>query len=199
MCIKNQDYIHGFFDKNPNKIFLSYCGEDWNIKAQSRIRYFYIQAGHNSFLRCFNKFSVTFQKFIGIDRLAKNRMVKFVGGANWFSLPEDFVKYIVKNKRQVCDMFNYSYCADELFVQTVAYNEQAFRERIYLLKINCLNNSNDTDRYKSNQRYIDWNRGQPYIFRQTDFDELMNVEYCFARKFIYSNENRIMEMILDAR
>ena len=40
MCIKSQDYIHKFFNENKGKIFLTFCGNDWNRNAQSRVKYF---------------------------------------------------------------------------------------------------------------------------------------------------------------
>ena len=32
-------------------------------------------------------------------------------------------------------------------------------------------------------RYIDWNRGQPYVFREEDYNMLMDSDKLFARKF----------------
>ena len=46
-------------------------------------------------------------------------------------------------------------------------------------------------------RYIDWNRGNPYIWRNKDYDELINSEYLFARKFDYNKDKEIINRIYD--
>ena len=42
-------------------------------------------------------------------------------------------------------------------------------------------------------RFIDWNKGNPYIFRSIDFEQLMSSDRMFARKF---DENRDNEIIM---
>ena len=37
--------------------------------------------------------------------------------------------------------------------------------------------------YMSCLRYIDWKRGNPYVFCNEDFEDLVNSPYLFARKF----------------
>jgi hypothetical protein len=44
-------------------------------------------------------------------------------------------------------------------------------------------------------RLIDWNRGTPYTYRLPDFDELMNSDCLFARKFDMNVDARIVEKI----
>lgn len=83
-----------------------------------------------------------------------------------------------------------------MYIHTMAYNSR-FKERIYLLKIRQQNDDMDPDMFRANQRYIDWNRGKPYIFREDDFDELMRADVCFARKFAYTDTNQLMRKILE--
>ena len=51
--------------------------------------------------------------------------------------------------------------------------------------------------YHSIMRYIDWNRGGPYVWRERDFDELINSDYLFARKFDEKIDNNIINMIYE--
>ena len=44
-------------------------------------------------------------------------------------------------------------------------------------------------------RYIDWHRGNPYIFQITDFDELCKSDKLFARKFSYERYPEIVKKI----
>lgn len=45
------------------------------------------------------------------------------------------------------------------------------------------------------QRYIDWNRGSPYVFRQVDFNALKSSEYLFARKFMEKKDKKIIDSL----
>lgn len=195
MCIKSQDEIHRFFDQHPGKLFLTFCGEDWNRKAEERVKYYHIEHGRNTALKALNIVSLSIQKMTGINRL-KHVDMQIVGGSNWCSLPHDFAMYLLEHQEVIHRIFHHSVCSDELFVHTMAYNSE-YKDRIYLLKISQRNDDSDPDMFKANQRYIDWNRGKPYIFGEDDFDELMKVEYCFARKLTETDTNHLMRKILE--
>ena len=49
--------------------------------------------------------------------------------------------------------------------------------------------------YDACLRYIDWNRGTPYVFRNEDFDELMASDCMFARKFDAKIDQDIVDKI----
>ena len=78
--------------------------------------------------------------------------------------------------------FKYTFCGDEIFIQTLLWNSN-FKENIF-----CLD-----DEYKSSMREIDWNRGTPYIWGKHDKDlkTLLLSDKLFARKF-----NPIYEWII---
>lgn len=46
-------------------------------------------------------------------------------------------------------------------------------------------------------REIDWNRGNPYVFRTEDFEILMNSPCMFARKFDEKTDREIIERIYE--
>ena len=196
MCLKSQDEIHRFFNAHSGKLFLTFCGEDWQrTQAQKRARYYYIEAGRAPVLRAMNRGLVTMQRIVGIDRRKKAGMT-IVGGSNWCSLPHDFACYLVEHRAEIRHVFRHGLCPDEIYIHTMAYNSR-FKDRIYLLKIRQQNDDMDPDMFRANQRYIDWNRGKPYIFREDDFDELMRADVCFARKFAYTDTNQLMRKILE--
>ena len=44
-------------------------------------------------------------------------------------------------------------------------------------------------------RKIDWERGNPYVWHEKDYDELINSEYLFARKFDENVDKNIIDKI----
>ena len=44
-------------------------------------------------------------------------------------------------------------------------------------------------------RHIDWNRGQPYVWKNADFEELVTSQRAFGRKFDSHIDNEIIEKI----
>ena len=51
--------------------------------------------------------------------------------------------------------------------------------------------------YRGHMRLIDWRRGNPYVWRDEDYDELIHSDRIFARKFS-SKYMGIVRMITDA-
>lgn len=51
--------------------------------------------------------------------------------------------------------------------------------------------------YNACARYIDWERGTPYVFRKEDFDDLASSKCLYARKFDEGKDREIIEMIYD--
>lgn len=47
----------------------------------------------------------------------------------------------------------------------------------------------------STRRYIDWKRGKPYVFKKEDFNDLINSEALFTRKFDLNVDREIVDMI----
>ncbi|MCI5660123.1 MAG: glycosyl transferase, partial [Clostridium sp.] len=46
-------------------------------------------------------------------------------------------------------------------------------------------------------RLIDWERGNPYVFRMADYDEIMQSPAMFARKFSMQTDPEIVRAIMD--
>ena len=100
---------------------------------------------------------------------------QFLGkGANWFSITGAFARYIVENEKFIHEHFRQTYCADEVFVQTML-KMSPFRDNWYGFK--------NKDIQSQNLRETDWNRGKPYTFRKDEYFDLTKSAYIFARKF----------------
>ena len=181
--IKNQDYIHAFFKNN--------CGEYIRFDPkpislyEDRVRYFYpfqdiIGRNHGkyvAFLELLQNGLLTIQRFLKVNRCKKISLFK---GVNWFSITDNLASYVLSQENFIQKTFKYSLCADELFLQTIVM-KSPYKNNI----INC------------SLRHIDWEKGKPYTFRAEDYEELMNTEDLFARKFDMQVDAKIINMILN--
>lgn len=184
--IKSQDYIHSQLE-NENSLFISYhkdgeYGDDYMYKVQY---YFplmrFVGRGYHdgpgkkkAFLRWLTTQewkNIDRQRARGVDRTKKYPGITFYKGDNWFSIPDDFARYLVANKRQIKKMFSMTNGPDEFVMQTMALNSQ-FKERVK----------------NESLRAIDWKRGNPYEYKLEDYNELIEKKEFFARKISYVNE-----------
>ncbi|MFF3023908.1 beta-1,6-N-acetylglucosaminyltransferase [Gottfriedia sp. NPDC057948] len=176
MPLKTQDYIHDFFEKNKGKEFLGYS-KKWD-KTRVKYKFYYneiLRHKNNSlsivYKKLLNKIFLVFQVLLIIN---KSKEINFYKGTNWFSITDELVKYIIKNKQEINKIYKHSILCDEVFIHTLVMNS-SFKDRLYRFY--------HEDEYEANLRYIDWVRGNPYVFKVNDFDSLINSEFLFARKF----------------
>ena len=101
----------------------------------------------------------------------------------------DFLSMYFSKEKLIKKVFSKSSCADELFLQTLLM-ESDFKDRLYLP-------SSQSDPL-ANMRYIDWTRGNPYVFKTEDFDSLMSSQYMFARKFDLNTDREICRKVYNA-
>ena len=186
--IKSQDYIHDFFQRNAGKEFVGYWQSTEHQKDLDRkvSRYYLFTKSlrpndkWHAFTMPFYNLVLIFQKLI---RFRRKSEIGFQKGSQWFSITDDFCRYIVKEKAFVLKRFKYTLCPDEIFVQTILWNSP-FKGNIYRL-----DNNNG-----GNMRLIDWTRVAPYVWRQQNYEELLQAEQLFARKFS-SEHMEVVELI----
>lgn len=116
--LKSNDYIHDFFDQNKGKEFVGIMDEQSCLKCYKRVRYYYFlvryeRCKYGRFIVWLNKISTKLQKVVGVKR---NKDVVFKKGANWVSVTQDFVEYILSNREMIKRMFSYTFCPDEMFI-----------------------------------------------------------------------------------
>jgi len=182
--IKSNDYIHNFFNENSGKEFIGYVNDFGDF---SRIKYFHLfnEIGRkvdpiSKIKRYINKLLLLLQKLSKIDRISNK---KFLRGANWFSISNNLVSFILESEPALKRLYAYTILSDECFLQTLVYNSE-FYDKVFK------RNEHDT----GHMRLIDWKRGNPYIYQKKDYAELMQSEMLFARKF----DARIDADIIDA-
>lgn len=192
--LKTQDEIHDFFS-NKDFEFVHYCTPEQIKNARNRVLEFHFlmpwYKSHNKYLRylCIkiNQIAKVFQYKINYKRYW-NKNTKIMYGSNWFSITNDLAKYIVSKEKWIKKHFKNSICADELFVQTIVYNSK-FKNKLYWKKLD--------GNYLGIMRFIDWKRGGPYVFRKEDFEELINSQMLFARKFSTQVDLDIIEALFN--
>lgn len=188
-----QDVIHDFFDEHQGKEFICFDNhKNVDLSILDRIKYYHFflseRRSSNIFLKqsfaLLYKLSIKIQQIMKVNRLKKIDF-KIRKGANWVSITDNLVNYIIQSENFIKKYFEFSLCADEVFLQTVVYNSSFYKKII----------SYKNDDNFAIKRYIDWKRGNPYIFKKDDFDLLINSGCFFARKFSSIVDKKIIDMI----
>lgn len=198
--LKNQDYLHQFYDENQGKEYIQFVNENMmsSCNCYERIRFYSFFQGfskhRNYFVRLayalFNAISIHLQMLFHFDR---NRKLKqsLAFGANWFSITNDLANYVVSQEQWVQKHFRFTRCADELFLQMLVYNS-GFYKQVY--------HSYAEDNFNGDPilRKIDWQRGNPYIYKIEDLNELLDNNFLFARKFNSDVDFNVVDSICKA-
>lgn len=111
--------------------------------------------------------------------------VEYYGGSTWVILRYDAMEYLLnfinKNPKYL-KTFKYSYCADELWLQTI------------LGTFDCKTKNEHIT-------YLDWFTGPEYprTLRIDDYDAIINSPHFFARKFDIDVDKEVVHKILERR
>ena len=109
------------------------------------------------------------QELLGIYR---NRNIDFKKGSQWVSVTDEMARHFLANRAWAQKVFSHSFCADEMVMQTLAWQEP-FREKLY----------NTQDDAAGCLRAIGWKDGQIVDWTPEDLPALRASEALFARKF----------------
>jgi hypothetical protein len=174
--------IYNFFENSAGSEFIEYAE-----RADTKFRYKYFHklkyknAAHANKISCkiLRRGFQVLQMLVGINRVKKEKR-KFMYGSNWFSITCALAEFVLSQEEWIKKTFKSTLCCDEIFLQTVVYNSDFLAVAV-----------ND------NKRFIDWERGNPYVFKKDDFDALMRSDRLFARKFDLKTDSEIIQMIFD--
>lgn len=195
--LKSNRKIDAFFEKNHGKEFIQYDNEklqnDPEISRRTRYYHYlqnyrrrYSKKWKNEIFTFCERVSLAMQIVLHVNRVKDlDWIVKY--GSQWVSITNDLVAELLRQKEKITRVFSCTNCADELFVQTVAYN-CGFKDRIYCPE----------DGMTENVRFIDWTRGKngnPYTFTKQDYQSLHKNKNLFARKFSESVDKKIIQRI----
>lgn len=187
--IKSQDEIHAFFDQYDGLEFVDEDLPQISEAALSRVKYYHRYYGKAGSLKdILGAMETKMQKLLGVNRLKSEKDTVFQKGRNWFSITHGLAKLVVEKEDWIRRVFAKTVCGDELFLQTIARNSK-YAEKI--CNPNTMPEIPDT-------RLIDWERGSnnnPYVFRETDYEELKSSKALFARKFDLTIDKKIVEKL----
>ena len=185
--LKTQKEIHQFFDNNKGTEFIQFESDELTREEKKRVSkyHFIVKREKNIIEKILDKLLLSLQ--VNVDRTRKSPLI-YRKGANWFSITNELAQYVVENKQIVEKYFKYTICGDEMFLQSLTYSSKYK---------NNISEKNYCDNYDTIKYVIDWKRGNPYIFRKTDFNKLISSEQLFARKFSWKLDSDIVEQIRD--
>ena len=185
--LKSQSEIHQFFDKHLGTEFVHFDSPKIDALSYKRVsKYVLVHKREKNVLdKIIYRIMMILQ--IGVDRGRKQNLV-YQKGANWFSITDKLAQYVVGKRSYIEKQFKHTLCADEIFLQTLVINSE-FK--------NSLSKNNFTDNYETIMYFIDWKRGNPYEFKDSDYDELINSNLLFARKFNFDKNPNIIKRILE--
>ncbi len=175
--LQSQDDIHAFCLKNPQKQFIGYSQGHQGAHISRKVQRYHVFPKHfrstgslaDKARQALRFLCLRLQFLFGIQR---NNDIEFKKGTQWLSLTEDFVVYLLQQKQEILKRYQYTFCADEIFVQTTCWNSP-FRKQIY----------DRTDEGRGSQRMIQWRDNQLYDWEDKDVEKLNTKDFLFARKF----------------
>ena len=182
MPVKSQDFIHEFCKRHCGKEFVGYVNSPIDLSMTNR---YHLMTRHyrqknilgNVFwriTRCLGEFALNLMK------PTKNIPFEIKKGCNWVSITDDFCRYLVSQKDEIEKVFCHTKFSDERFLQSVLWYSP-YRSNIF----------NVDSEYDSCLRCIDWNRGNPYMWKKEDVDSLLASSGLFARKFSEKNMDAV--------
>ena len=190
--IKDYQYFRDFFLKNKGKEFLEYSElpeKNWSgnggLDRLLYFRFYDIFNAKNKFNNLILELTYIIQKKIHLIRQIDKKFPKLYGGSSWWTLSRECLKYVMnflKTNPHFLMRFRFSFCAEEIFFQTIILNSN-FKEKI-------INN---------NLRFIEWenrNGNCPANLDESDYNKILNCEKLFARKFEYPVSLSLLNMLI---
>lgn len=184
--IKPKQYIYDFFEANAGKEFIDAYPYD-EKEVDRKVRYYHIFPRHfrdgNILIRGTRAAVLRLQMLFHIKR---NSGIEFKKGANWCSVTDGFVRYLIGQKDWVREHFHHTFCGDEIFLQTVCWNSP-FRDRVF----------KSAEWGNGNMRFIDWSDGYVHTLDTSYLEKFRVSDSLFARKFSILKK-QIIDALLDA-
>jgi hypothetical protein len=194
--IKSQDMIHDYFDRDSKRMIYLHVNRYTfkSIQRECQTNYPFVNSKgfrKKRWLKLVAKILVRVKILFGVNRLKNNKEIPVVyNGWQWFSIPDDFARFIVKNEKLLIRTFSRVLANEEDAFQSLGMNS-AFRYRMYGY------DKND-DAQNASKRMIKWNRKHwtPLVFTKDDYEEIVRNPNCFfARKFYADTDMEIVKMV----
>ena len=187
--IKSQDYIHDFFIKYHGKEFIGFTQGDTSKEIDRKVRRYHLFSGdfrngsglQQQCKKIIRSAMLRIQEILGIKR---NKKIVFKKGTNWVSITHEFVGFVLTQKQTIKKMYGMTFCADEIFIQTICWNSP-YKENVYDL----------FDSRNSSKRMIKWYNNVIHDWIIDDVDYLILSSGLFARKFTCENLSLVHHIV----
>ncbi len=184
--IKSQDEIHCFFDSCGKKEFLRFENHGRDYKRRMGGHVLWNAMGVSKRQTVLRKCNDIVSRLLQSVRRPSSHL-EIKKGDNWFSITDKLARYIVDNSLDIKSLFWDSFCGDELFLQTVAWNSD--KKFNYYRKPGERNDD-------ALMRLIAWGEDEsPRVFRLCDLDKIMSSGMLFARKFDCALDGEVVREI----
>ena len=192
--ISGQDWLtipsKNIYDKfiDNDRIYMTYSKAKNVIKKGESIilwqKYYFNYDKINrrsTFGKIYHRGLLLIQSLLRINKFKKLGInLEIYSGENWVDMPRDAVEYCINyldSHPNLLKMLQTGCFSDEFWMQTILCNSPKFKQRIV----------------KNHHRYIKWQKqhgSYPAVLDMSDFDNIINGDYIFARKFEnpYSDE-----------
>lgn len=177
--IKPKEYIFDFFNKNDGFQFVGFSqSKEGYERVKNRFLFNELGKLENRFSHkikiYIRKKAIKLQNILKIDYFKKYHMT-FKKGLTYWSIKDDFAKYIVENEKLIHGILKNSLCGDEVFVQTLLFNSP-YKNQIYNLD----------NEYLGCMVYAAWHNsaeeGAPnFVLR--DFEKIKDTKELYGYKF----------------
>jgi len=177
--IKPAEYILQFLQQHNGKLFIEAINIEQDVKEDlSKLnRYHFVN------LKFWGKYKLEriFNFLLGPRKIPLQLVI--YGKAMFWMLTQEAANYVVdtvEKNPKLLHFFQYSWGCDEFVFQTILMNSH-FKEAVT----------------NNHCRYIDWSAGGPHpkTLSKEDFENLMQTEHLFARKFKSSHDKEILDLI----
>lgn len=175
--LKSQDDIHDFFSVHSGLEFIGFNQDDYAKSLDRKVNRFHLFAKdfrYDYSIIGFMKKALRaiYLRFQLLFNIRRNVKIEFKKGTQWISVTQEFVEVLLSHKGEVLRIYQNTFCADEIFVQTLCWNSD-FRSRVYNLHHESI----------GAQRKIGWQNNVILDWEVKDFDALVASNLLFARKF----------------
>lgn len=183
--IKSQDYIHQYCRQYQGKEFIGFEQQISPEKLHWRSQHYFLYArdfrSTSLWKRGLRTAFVRIQDLVGYRR----NSWEIKKGAQWCSVTQNFVSYLLWHRSELYTLFNHTFCPDEMVIQTLCWNSP-FRDKVYSF----------TDEFEGCKRYIPWVNGSILTLRLDEVEIMICSDKWFARKFS-SQQQEVIDLLLE--
>lgn len=174
--IKPMEQILSFFNQNQGKEFVGLVPDGtWEETKVTKFHFFIKYYRMEGWIgKQIARLRYHTEKIV--NQYIQRQECQFKKGSGWVSITDEFCRFLIGKKHWIFRRFRYTFCADEIFLQTVLWNSP-YKENVFSLE----------DEFVASQREIVWEQGgsHPHIWGSSsnDIARLRASSKMFARKF----------------